>query len=228
MCVNCNLWLPVKSSTVADFGIPLPPDGQQVLMTHRHVVAALQRTDKLNEGVYELPVLDDYFENDGLKALNFTNVARYDYDISCVVAKDDQGGAYREGYAYGTIRLKPKPPPPRRVPDGYNVSGVCYLESRRIQALLQEIPELVNLVQNRILAGWELALPQDEIVRRVKARLQEIKWRRETRVGRLYTFFQHWWRRFRSWITWWPCKAPPTSVPFSAMHGPVRHTTTVA
>ena len=60
------------------------------------------------------------------------------------------------------------------MPEGYRLAGVCYQESRRLCRRIQQRPELVQFKLQRLLADWELVLPDQEIDRRVAARREEM------------------------------------------------------
>ena len=134
MCINCNLFLPVRPSVVTRLYIVDPPstnDGS-VLMSHRQMTAALKRrcvTTDLStlfpevglgitvDAVEELD-LEPLFERDGLHAINFANA---DGHLWTVLEEHD-------GYALGTVvpKVGDDVPPPRVMPPGYPLTRLCY------------------------------------------------------------------------------------------------------
>lgn len=134
MCINCNLFLPVRPSVVTRLYLVDPPSTNDggVLMSHRQMTVALKRrcaTTDLSElfpevrmgiapsitvdAVEELD-LESLFERDGLHAINFANADCHRWTLL----------EERDGYVLGTV--VPKVGDPRVMPPGYPLTQLCY------------------------------------------------------------------------------------------------------
>ena len=110
---------------------------------------------------YEMMEFDGYYENNGLKTINFTNYAQFDFHISYQT----------DTYALGTITKKQNPPPVRIMPEGFNLYGLCYQESIKAIKRIKENPMLIQLKIMGLIEDWEMMFDDQVIEQMVMTRL---------------------------------------------------------